>query len=178
MQIFVLESTVHAAARALCDRHVINQIGETAELLSIAHYLHEGKIPPLSRLKPRVLQHRRHPCSLWVAHSARTYEWAYRYAVALCIEYTVRFRREHAYEADILQWLRFPPFPIIDNNSWTPWPQVLPVEMQMPHDPVTAYRTYYQRKSTQMDMRWSRRPAPKWYVPSERMPNRAWRVMA
>lgn len=162
MQIFRLEEGVHANARALCDRHVINQLGETAELLAIAHYRSGEPLPPFKRLKPRVLRHRNHPCAVWAATSGRTYRWTQRYATALCIEYTLRFRRTHAYEYDIINLLAFAPFKILLREEWPEPPQVMPEDLRMT-DTVRAYRLYYHQKSLSMDMRWTRRARPVWY---------------
>lgn len=161
MQIFAVCATPHAAARALCDRHVINQIGETAELMCIAHLIAGEQIPPLHRLKPRVVKHRNHPCARWVAETAANYRWAQRHATALCVEYTLRYGKHHAYEDDVIR-LYAPPFRLIGKDHLTPFPQVMPDYVQS-MNAVDAYRRYYHLKAVTMRMRWTNRPPPDWF---------------
>ena len=102
MQIFVVETQPDAAARALCDKHVISQIGETAEMLALAHVVAGEGLPPQYVLKPRT-RHLHHPCVQWVAATAGSYRWAHKLATALLLEYTHRYKRFHAYQMDVLQ---------------------------------------------------------------------------
>lgn len=167
MQIFVVEKDPVDIARALCDKHVLSQIGETAELLALAHVIHKEGIPPLHRLKPR-LGHAHHPCAQWVSRSAGNYRWAVDLALALCQEYTHRYQHgEHAYQAEVARMMH-PPFPMLQQNKpRTPHVIVVPEAYLFKRNPVKSYRGYYHLKAQRMMMRWTRRLSPKWFTANE-----------
>lgn len=163
MQIFVVETAPVAVARALCDKHVINQIGETAELLAIAHHrLGEG-VPPMERLKPRT-RHVNHPCSKWVAETAGNYHWTWKMGAALCEEYTHRYGKVHAYQNDLMNMVHGPFSLAKTKLTMTPHPIVVP-EVHLCSGVLDSYRTYYQFKAQIMRMNWTHRQPPKWFDP-------------
>lgn len=164
MQIFVVETAAMAVARSLCDKHVINQIGETAELLAIAHHrLGEG-VPPTQRLKPRI-RHVNHPCAKWVAETAGNYAWTWKMGMALCEEYTHRYGKVHAYQHDLFNMVHGPFCLAGAKLAMTPHPIVVPPAHLGP-SVLESYRTYYQFKAQVMRMNWTRRTPPKWFDPA------------
>lgn len=167
MQIFVIEKNPEDIARSLCDKHVLSQIGETAELLALAHVIHKEGIPPLHRLKPR-LRHAYHPCAQWVARSAGNYEWALRLGNALCAEYVYRYNHgPHAYQ-DELTRMTHPPFVMLQQGkALTPHAIVVPLNCLTKRNPIKSYRRYYHQKAQRMPMRWTRRLSPRWFTADE-----------
>ena len=169
MQIFVVEESPLRAAKALCDKHVLSQIGETAEMLALAHLHNHEPVPPLARLKVR-RGHVNHPCTRWVGLTLGNYQWAATLGVALLDEYAHRYNNEHAYTVDIYRMASSPPFQLIGAAMpETPHPLVVPenYRMAMPATQgasvVLSYRIYYHMKAAHMPMRWTRRRKPKWF---------------
>lgn len=171
VQIFAIEEQPQKAAKSLCDKHILSQIGETAELLALSH-LHNGEqVPPLARLKVRK-GHVNHPCTKWVGLTLGNYQWAANLGIALLDEYVFRYDRdqEHAYFLDMHRMASCPPFKLLEQNlPLTPHPLVVPENYRMAM-PATlgvsimlSYRVYYHIKSAYMPMRWTRRKKPKWF---------------
>lgn len=169
MQIFVVEEDPQHVAKSLCDKHVLSQIGETAEMLALSH-LHNGEsLPPLARLKVRK-RHLNHPCTRWVGLTLGNYQWAGALGVALLDEYSHRYGKEHAYSLDIYRMASSPPFKLLNAGlPQTQHPLVVPTNyrMAMPAthsvSTVLSYRIYYHMKAGNMPMRWTRRRKPKWF---------------
>lgn len=163
MQIFVLESTPLKAAQALCDKHVVSQVGETAQLLALAALRNGEQIPPVTSLVPST-RHLNHPCSKWVGETLSNYQWTYELAKYLCDEYRYRYKREHAYEKDIKLMLH-PPFKLLNEAKGpTPAPAVVPEVFVNRNSIVHSYRSYYCFKASTMPMRWTSRHPPMWFM--------------
>ena len=166
VQIFVVETQPRDAARALCDKHVISQIGETAELLAIAHVLNGEGVPPMAILRPRT-RHLYHPCAKWVGATLGNYRWTFQLAQNLLREYTHRYGRYHVYECDI-ERMTHAPFQLRTNKQGKAGHiAVMPDEFVDPTSIVKSYRNYYQHKANRMKMRWTNRLSPKWFTAVE-----------
>lgn len=73
MQIFFLSWDPEKAAQEHCDKHVVKQILEAAQLLCSAHWiLGNPKNPP-----PYKKSHIKHPCAIWIRQSIHNYRWLY-----------------------------------------------------------------------------------------------------
>lgn len=143
MNIFVLDHNPKAAAESLHDPHVVKMILESAQLLSTAHHKRSrglnAPLPPVL-FKPT---HANHPCALWARESEENYSWLFTHLTALCIEYSLRFKKTHSVELSGLRGtLRVPP--------QGPWPArgLTPFALAMPEEfktacPVESYRNYY-----------------------------------
>lgn len=94
MNIFVLDEDPVAAARMLCDQHVVKMTLETAQLLCSAH---------ANGAAPYRRTHYDHPCAVWTRASTANYLWLCCHGQALADEYTYRFDREHASER-VVRW--------------------------------------------------------------------------
>jgi hypothetical protein len=137
MNIFYLDRTPRAAARAHCDRHVVKMILETAQLLSAAWHvcnpeLVEFDLVRRDKLFPwgpehkialdkgraaaylagglRIYQktHPNHPSAVWARESTKCYDWLWRLGIELADEYSFRYGRQHA-SVPILWALEMPP---------------------------------------------------------------------
>ena len=87
MNLFVTDSCPGRSALALDDRRLVKAVLETAQLLSTVL---GGPYRPT---------HRNHPVTRWVAGAGANAAWTYAHFLALCVEYSARFRRTHACEA-------------------------------------------------------------------------------
>lgn len=126
MNIFYLDRTPLAAARAHCDKHVVKMILETAQLLSTAWhvlapqcvssdwvatdpYFRSWADDRETEFKSRSVvcyylgnhriyarTHENHPSAMWVRETAEAYDWAWRFGQELLAEYSYRYDRVHA----------------------------------------------------------------------------------
>lgn len=88
MNIFFLHSHPAAAARLLCNRHVVKMIVETFQLLYAAHHAYNTTS---WRMRPYRATHVNHPMGRWVRLCAAHYDWTVRYASALLEVYSDRY---------------------------------------------------------------------------------------
>lgn len=147
MNIFVLDENPEAAARMLCDKHVVKMCLETAQILST---INGGPYKPT---------HANHPCTLWAKGAVQNYIWLVRHGIGIAKEYTHRFNKEHKSE-DIICALMSPvvDFPQVEK---TPFALAMPDEFKE-ECPVQSYRNYYRFKRTVVDMKWTGRQVPEW----------------
>lgn len=165
MQIFVVENHPKQIAHALCNKHIVSQVGETAEMLAIAHVRNGEYVPPLITLEAR-RRHINHPCCAWVSQTEGNYIWAHQLALALCQEFKHRYGHEHAYEKDIMRMLH-PPFKLMQAAMpQTPAPAVVP-EQYKAASVIQSYRNYYHYKAARMAMHWTNRRPPHWFLLGE-----------
>lgn len=165
MNIFVLDRDPDKAARLMCDKHVVKMVTETAQLLSTAHRVLDGK----ETIKPSVsgkrmvkyydlfegqddlememalykANHINHPCSVWCRETSANYDWLYQHFVALCDEYHKRYGRYHASDLKLLQPLRNKPRNI-KHAGLTEFPQAMPDDCKQ-KDVALAYQSYYNK---------------------------------
>ncbi|MCW8965099.1 MAG: pyrimidine dimer DNA glycosylase/endonuclease V [Candidatus Pacearchaeota archaeon] len=134
MNIFYLSSNLNKCVEYHCDKHLVKQILETAQLLSTAHHILE------SRFAKKVYKptHINHPCSVWVRSSSDNYEWTYKFFCKLCEEYIFRYDRVHACEK-LKKFLKNNP---CKRGKITKRPQCMPEEYK-DKNIVKAYRNYY-----------------------------------
>lgn len=139
MNIFYLDRCPVAAARMLCDRHVVEMIPETAQLLSTAHHELDGESPAY---KPT---HENHPSAVWVRGSLLHYAWTVAHLEALGAEYEWRYGKVHETIREHLASLKRPPA-ALQANFWRDPPQCMPDEYK--RDSTTlAYQIYYNVKA-------------------------------
>lgn len=120
MNIFITDYDPVVAAQNLCDKHIVSQIKESAQMLSTAHRVLDGKgevvsqqvkgsDPPKFRkatlythpnpYKDRLLYaatHVNHPSNRWIRSTSGNYYWLLRHFKAMCEEYTYRYDKIHA----------------------------------------------------------------------------------
>lgn len=153
MNIFVLDRCPVRAARALCDKHVPKMIVEGAQLLSTAH-------SELGSWRVGMYQptHKNHPCAIWVRSTASNYRWLLMHTLALCYEYTRRYKRTHK-TLTVIRQLPIPPN--IPSGELTPFAQAMPERYKNP-DAVAAYRAYYIGDKSRFAV-WRHSPTPDWW---------------
>ncbi len=154
MNIFYVELDPTAAARSLCDKHVVKMPLESAQMLCAPF-----ATAPYKRV------HYNHPCTVWARESKANYEWLLDHAFALLQEYTNRYSKIHA-SGSVVRWcsqeytrLNFP------ERKLTPHPQCFGDYNNYcytPNDPLTAYRKYYWIAKRAF-AKWRNSPVPEWY---------------
>ena len=135
MNVFFLDRDPVVAAKYHCDRHVVKMIVETAQLLSTA--CHMVGVDDNDLYKKT---HVNHPSSVWVRSSRHHYVWTLRLLVALCREYTGRYRKIHKTEDKVAVLSKYQD--LFDDVAWSDPPQCMPDEYKN-NLATFAYREYY-----------------------------------
>lgn len=182
MNIFYLDSDVRKCAQYHNDKHVIKMILETAQLLSTAHRVLDGKeeihITESGRKqKVYVLSdadmnthlykatHINHPSAIWVRQSNVNYLWLNNLFHELLREYTFRYGKHHKCES-LKPYLNRFPENIPDSEFTEPIP-AMPDEVIIENDSISSYRNYYNLNKRHLAS-WSgkinSRPIPTWYI--------------
>jgi hypothetical protein len=144
MNIFFVERDPLAAARSLCDKHVVKMTLETAQILSTVM---GGPYKPT---------HAKHPSTVWAATQP---QWVYLHFLGLLSEYKHRYGRTHKCATIIHQLPLLPP-----DQPWTDPPQCMPEQFKQ-SDTVEAYRAYYRGDKARF-ARWTLRTPPEWFFTS------------
>ena len=155
MNIFVVNADPVLAAQDLCDKHIVKMILESAQMLSTIHRLCGSTSDLL--YKPT---HANHPCTIWARTSTANYRWLYQHFIALSLEYTFRFNKQHKSYVQLRRVLEHPPVCVPD-GALTPFAQAMPAEY-CSEDAVQAYRRYYAVKKQTIDMKYTNRNQPSW----------------
>ena len=166
MNIFYIDSNPIKAAEYMVDKHVVKMIVETAQLLSTAHRVLDGKQVGktfvLSDDRESVLYkatHINHPSAIWCRESNNNYNWLYCHFLALLGEYTHRYGKVHK-STHLTLWLRNTPYNIPVGFKTQPTP-AMPEEYIVAGNSIASYRNYY-RKGKATLHKWSRREEPSW----------------
>lgn len=109
MNIFASYECPIESAKAMCDKHVIKQILESAQMLCTAHTVLDGV---QKKYKPT---HSNHTCSIFVRQSKENYNWLYRHLQALCEEYSYRTGKVHA-TSSLLEELKTTPKTLVTTS--------------------------------------------------------------
>lgn len=182
MNIFVLSEDPINAARMQCDKHVVKMLLESAQMLSTAHRMLDGYtekglsksgkrtvnkwIHPNSNLDAVLYKavHFNHPCTVWTMESKANYDWHYRHFIALCDEYTYRYKNTHMSDDKLRDVLKDAP-KNIPGGPMTQFKLAMGSnpECMFPTDPVKSYRMFYQTKQDRFSMTWTGRNKPEWF---------------
>ena len=183
MNIFYIDKDPVQAAEWMVDKHVVKMILESAQLLSTAHRLLDGRqvteqkyvngsLPPRYRNVKRwklddarepVLYsatHVNHPSAIWCRTAVENYVWLADHMHALLAEYTYRYNKKHKVEGELSYMLLSPPKNLKDYD-WTPMPSAMADEYKISNDPLTNYRNYYKIGKARMHS-WKNRQPPEW----------------
>ena len=179
MNIFVLNIDPVIAAQEQCDKHVVKMIVESAQMLSTAHRVLDGKLYyDLSSNGRKVTRyslvnnndimykavHINHPSTKWTYESITNYKWHYKHFVALCKEYTLRYGKVHMTETKLLELLATPP-KNIPNKPLTPFKLAMNANPECIKEcPIESYQRYYASKVNNFKMMWSKRQVPLWFI--------------
>lgn len=182
MNIFYIDEDPRQCAQWMVDRHVVKMILETAQLLSTAHRVLDGKETIVEgwvdefgikhrKKKLWVLgdnrddlfyraTHINHPSAIWCRESVENYSWLVDHFFALSDEYTYRYSKRHATVIKMGYELQSPPHNL-KKWDWTPMPCCMPDEYKTSDNPVINYRNYYRDAKKQFH-NWKKRDKPEW----------------
>jgi hypothetical protein len=162
MNLFYLNIHPIVAANSQCDKHVVKMLLETAQLLSTAVRIitdYTTEDPDLYKIT-----HRNHPVAIWVRSSRLNFEWTLIHGIALCHEYTRRYKRTHKSQAVILfiqTILDELEFPIIE---FTTPALCMPDQYKtFSDDPVLCYQEYYKNEKSKF-AKWKYTSKPEWFT--------------
>jgi len=179
MNIFMLDSNPVQAARWMVDKHVVKMILESAQLLSTAHRLLDGKESQASingrkrklwsLFDERETQmykatHVNHPCAIWCRESVENYSWLVEHFFALLDEYTYRYNKKHKC-SDMGFILQSPPLNLKEWNI-TPAPSCMAKEYIVSDNVIENYRNYYKVGKKHIHS-WKNRETPEWIMNNE-----------
>tara|TARA_B100001250_G_C19726324_1_gene756232 strand:+ start:233 stop:793 length:561 start_codon:yes stop_codon:yes gene_type:complete len=160
MNIFYLHEDPKIASTMHIDKHVVKMVIETAQLLSTAHRVLDGKEyygktangrkikrwkHPNSNLEHTLYKasHVNHPSAVWVRENGFNYRWTWLLMAELGKEFYLRYGKMHMTTEKLEQVLQEPPKSIPWNHVGTQPPQCMPDDVKVPGDSVQAYRNYY-----------------------------------
>lgn len=181
MNIFALDKDPIVAAQLQCNKHTVKMILESAQMLSTAQRMLDGKLQkkPSKSGKTMVKHwalpdhrddilykavHINHPCTIWTRETSDNYLWHYEHFVALCDEYTHRYGKTHLSDTLLREYLSQLPNNIPDAPK-TPFAVAMGSnpECIVDGDPVLSYRNYYKTKQERFSMVWTNRQIPEWF---------------
>ena len=172
MNIFVLDENPIRAAEMMCDKHIPKMVVESAQMMASAvrRWGATDEHMPLTKAgKPYKGGYANHPCTVWAGDTFGNFSWLTDHAMALCVEYTSRFGKEHTCADPISQlWnvgieYRGEVLWEDDDDDYkrTPFAQAMPDEYR-DDDAVQAYRAYYHSKTF---AKWEKgTDAPYWWM--------------
>ena len=179
MNIFFLHRDPRVAAQMQCDKHVNKMTIESAQMLSTCHRMLDGieyfdqssngrKIRRwrLEDEREWVMYkavHMNHPCTVWTRTNSANYLWHYEHFIALCDEFTHRYGKLHATDAQLREPLSHLPNNIMHVDKMTRPPLAIDESCKNAGDPIDCYRVFYESKQKRFTMKWSKRPVPDWF---------------
>lgn len=155
MNIFILDKDVKKCAQYHCDKHVVKQILETAQLLCGAHHMTNQSNDQV----PYKLSHKNHPCAIWARESMNNYLYLCELGLALCDEYTHRYGKRHK-SLEVILWC-IGNRPNIPDKGLTEFAKAMPDEFKV-KSVVESYRNYY-RGAKKEFATWKMRETPTWF---------------
>lgn len=168
MNIFALSRDPAKIAKWQVDKHCVKMILESAQMLSTAHRVLDGKEGKLQGYREAVLYkatHINHPCSVWTRKTSANYLWHVDLLTHMLAEYTYRYEKVHKCQA-MMVTLSLLPKNIEVGVLTTP-------AIAMPDDCLVyrgrrlqvtrSYRQYYLRHKAHIAT-WKKRKPPHWWT--------------
>ena len=161
MNIFYLDEDPVTSAKRMCDQHIVKMPLESAQILSTAHRVLDGKMVEGSTSSGRkakrwilpkwddkyyLAAYVNHPSTVWARQSDEHYDWLYKHFKALSAEFYERFSHNHTSWLKLRMFLSKMPKKI-KSNGWVDPPQCMP-DAYKDEDTMTAYNVYYMSKYT------------------------------
>lgn len=179
MNIFFLHNHPTICATMHNDKHCVKMILESAQMLSTAHRILDGKLiidNSNNRIKKMYLlskeyenviykpTHINHPCNVWLRQSIINYRWLYSLFISLCDEYTFRYGKIHKCDTLLRDVLINPPknIPHVDFTQ----PALAMPDQYKCDSYIDSYRRYYIHEKAKIST-WKKRSAPDWYTKAE-----------
>lgn len=173
MNIFVLDQDPYVAATMMCDKHIVQMIRETAQLLSTAHRVLDGKKVDKrwvleSSLDSKIPQatHFNHPCAVWARQTSENFQWLHIHFCSLLCEYTRRYGGKIHFYSQFAPLLQAYPYNI-KSGRMTEWPKCMPDECKDDGlGVVWSYRNFYIMKKSRF-AKWKHSQIPWWWPNQE-----------
>jgi hypothetical protein len=178
MNIFYVDTDPVIAAKSLVDKHVVKMILESAQLLSTAHRVLDGKEKTeksdtgrnvkrfiVNDSRDSILYqatHINHPSAVWCRQSKQNYTWLLEHFFALMDEYTHRYGKVHKCFGAVSSFLIDPPNNL-RKNDWTPMPSCMDEQYIISCYPIINYRNYYKVGKASLHS-WKNRQPPAWII--------------
>ena len=155
MNIFYLDHNIELCAKFHNNKHLIKQILESMQLISIT--LHVTGFSA-----PYKLTHINHPCAVWTRQSGANLTYLENLFLALCEEYTYRYGKIHACEDKWRQWYHVIQRCIykLPDKGFTS-PVLCMPDQYKTACPVESYRLYCLGEKSRM-FKWKNREIPYW----------------
>lgn len=167
MNIFYLHPNPRECAAMHCNKHVVQMIRETAQMLSTAHRLLS---PPeyCERYAIRQAAFVNHPSTRWARANAENYLWLSNLFEHLLAQYYIRYGSKHEPPRQhdhtmFVQGLSRLPLNIPEGKFYQP-PQCMP-DFLKGDCSVEAYRRYYHHAKARF-AKWTEVPVPDWWQPA------------
>ena len=139
------------------DKHVVNMILESAQMICTTQHLHPNQ--DLIYDNPYKKSFVNHPCTRWVRSSIRNYEWLLALTDALNNEYRYRYDKKVNHKSfDVVKNL---PLPDLPDNGLTRWARAMPIECKIGNNVIQSYRNYYKMKKKRI-LKYTKRNIPIW----------------
>jgi len=184
MNIFYVDTDPRKAAISLVDSHVVKMILESAQMLSTAHRLIDGKevvnYRPSKRNPSKMRKtthwaldslsmennlykatHVNHPSSVWVRQSISHYYWLYNHFDELLKEYTFRFDDKHN-TGKLADYLQIAPNYIPVRTFRAP-PEAMDPTYIFSLSTMENYRHYYRVGKAHLH-KYTKRQPPDWLI--------------
>ena len=182
MNIFYIDRDPVQAAQWMVDKHVVKMILESAQLLSTAHRILDGRLVDgksktgrnvkrwiLDDSRDHVIYtatHVNHPSAVWCRESVENYNWLFEHFFALGREYTYRYGKTHkCFDGELSYMLGSPPHNL-KQFDMTLMPSAMADEFKISDDPLINYRNYYKIGKARMHS-WKNRQPPEWIMNNE-----------
>ena len=175
MNIFYTDPSPKLSAQNLVDKHCVKMIVETAQLLSTAHRVLDGKpiiVPNENgrKMKRWILDdsrdsilmkatHINHPSAIWCRQTSGNYDWLYRHFCCILEEYKYRYCKNHKCEQLVKPLFCLPNNIVLDNFT-EPTP-AMDKKYIISKSSVENYRNYY-KNGKQHLFNWKNRKPPDW----------------
>ena len=108
--------------------------------------------------------HVNHPSNVWARANHLNYKWLYEMWVHLLDEYTYRYGKVHACARLKDDLAKLPEKIPVGLSETEPTP-AMPDDCKITNNSLASYHKYYNEKKTRF-ARWTKRPAPNWYIPA------------
>ena len=174
MNIFYLNADPVESAKRMCDQHIVKMPLESAQILSTAHRVLDGRLVEGTSASGRkakrwilpkwddkyyLAAYVNHPSTVWARQSSEHYTWLYEHFRALCLQFFERYQHHHSSWTKLNFSLAKLPQNIKDNGFVAP-PQCMP-DVYKHSDTIIAYNLYYASKFTDWcakgrPMRWTK----------------------
>lgn len=155
MNIFWFHRNLQKCAQMHCQKHLVKQLLESAQMLCTVKHLHGEPV----KYKPT---HIKHPCVLWVNKSSDNWSALHDLTYFLNEEYKFRFNKKVNHKSwDIVKDMS-PPLSL-KSRGITLFPQAMPDEYKHEEDAVIAYRRYFIGEKQHL-ANWGRRDPPYWFL--------------